>query len=66
MKWRVAETGIFSLAIHRLSEVSANVDRLASKWGVHAVNNALEIIWNAYRMIVAGIGRPKSRDFVYF
>jgi hypothetical protein len=41
---RVAGIGIFSLAFHRLREVIADVDRLASNEGAHADNNALEII----------------------
>ena len=40
--------GIFSLAIHRLREVAADVDRLGSKEGVNTDKKALEIIWNAY------------------
>jgi hypothetical protein len=66
MKWRVATIGIFFLAIHGLSLIAPHLDRLASNWVEHADKNALEIIWNAYKMIVAVIGRLKRRDLVYF
>ncbi|MCA9422691.1 MAG: hypothetical protein KC592_16855, partial [Nitrospira sp.] len=48
-KWRVTVIGILSLAIHRLSEVSADVDCLASKWGVYMPSIML---WKLFGMLI--------------
>ena len=66
MKWRVVEIWYILPRHSHFERGSADVDRLASNRSVHGDNDALGITWNGYRMILADIGMPTSRDFVYF
>jgi hypothetical protein len=55
MKWRVAETGMFSLAIHRLSEVSANHGSSVGNEGGLCLQECIGSYWECLMWLQAGV-----------